>query len=123
MRALTFKEAVANDVQSVFLNLEEFADLHTVKYNGQVYENIPVSLQDVEQTERQQMKDDHTQGIFQVQAVLYCARSSLSGKLPEQGTQIEISSAKNKRFFHQYRIGASGEEMGMVRLELGRFEQ
>lgn len=123
MRALSFKEAVANDVHGVFLNLEEFADRHTIKYNGQAYENIPVSLQDVEQAERQQMKDDHTQGIFRVQAVLFCARTDLDRKLPEPGTWLEINNGKNPKFFNKYQVGSSGVEMGMVRVELGRFAQ
>ena len=36
MMPLTFKEALRNDVQGVFLNLEEFADRHTIKYDGKV---------------------------------------------------------------------------------------
>lgn len=123
MRALSFKEAVANDVQGVFLNTGEFADQRTVKYGGQAFENIPVSLQDVEQTGREQQKDDHAQGIFRAQAVLFCAWADLDRKLPEAGTWLEVSSARNKAFFHKYQVGSAGEEMGMVRLELGRFIQ
>ena len=91
MRPLTFKETVARDVRGVFLNLDEFADRHTVKYDGKVYEDIPVSLQDVEQT--------------------------------EQGKWLEINDGKNPKFFNKYQIGSSGVEMGMVRIELGRFAQ
>lgn len=123
MRALTFKGAIAHDVQGVFLNQGEFADLHTIKYNGNVYEDIPISLQDVEQTERQQMKDDHLPGIFKAKAVLYCAREDIGGKLPEQGKWLEINDGKNPRFFNKYQVGSSGEEMGMARIELGRFAQ
>lgn len=123
MRALTFKETVANDVHGVFLNLEEFADRHTIKYDGQVYADIPISLQDVEQTERQQMKDDHLPGIFRAKAVLYCAREDIGGRPPEQGKWLEINDGKNPRFFNKYQVGSSGVEMGMVRVELGRFAQ
>jgi len=123
MKPLSFKEAVSNDVQGVFLDTEEFADLHTIKYGGKVYTDIPVSLQDIEETDREQQKDDHLPGIFRAKAVLFCALSDLGGTLPEHGTKIEISSPRNKRFFHKYDIGSAGEEMGMVRLELGRFAQ
>lgn len=123
MRALTFKEAVAKDVQGVFLNLEEFAGLHTIKYDNQVYKGIPVSIQEAEQTERTQMKDDHAPGIFRVQAVLFCARADLDRKLPEPGTWLEVNNGKNPGFFNKYQVGAAGEEMGMVRIELGRFAQ
>ncbi len=123
MRPLSFKEAVAKDVRGVFLNTVEFSDLHTVKYNGEVYRDIPVSLQDVEQTERQQMKDDRLPGIFKAKAVLYCAREDIGGKIPEQGKWLEINDGKNPNFFNKYQIGSSGVEMGMVRIELGRFAQ
>ena len=123
MRLLTFKEAIAHDVRGVFLNLEEFAGQHTIKYDGKVYADIPVSLQDVEQTERQQMKDDHLPGLFKAKAVLYCALEDIGGKLPEQGKWLEINDGKNPKFFNMYQVGSSGVEMGMVRIELGRFAQ
>ena len=123
MRPLTFKEAVANDVQGVFLNLEEFADQHTIKYDGKAYTDIPVSLQDVEQTERQQTKDDHLPGIFKAKSTLYCALEDIGGKLPEQGKWLEINDGRNPKFFNKYQIGSSGVEMGMARIELGRFAQ
>jgi len=123
MKPLSFKEAVANDVHGVFLNTEEFAGLHTIKYDGKVYEDIPVSLQDVEQTERQQVKDDHLPGIFRTKATLYCALEDIGGKVPEQGKWLEINNGKNKRFFNRYQVGSSGVEMGVVRIDLGRFAQ
>ena len=123
MMPLTFKEALRNDVQGVFLNLEEFADRHTIKYDGKVYTDIPASIQEVEQAERTQLKDDHTQGIFRAQAVLFCVRADLDGKLPEPGTWLEVNNGKNPRFFNKYQVGAAGDEMGMVRIGLGRFAQ
>ena len=123
MKPLGFKGVVAKDLQGVFLNLEEFADLHTVKYGGRVVEDIPVSIQETEQSERTQMKADHAQGFFQEQAVLFCARSDLPGKLPGPGDWLEINSGKNPQFFHKYQVGAASEEMGMARIELGRFGQ
>lgn len=123
MKKLTFKDTVANDVRGVFLNLDEFADLHTIKYDGKVYADIPVSLQDVEQTERQQVKDDHLPGIFKAKSTLYCALKDIGGKPPEQGKWLEINDGKNPRFFNKYQVGSSGVEMGMVQVELGRFAQ
>lgn len=123
MRALSFKDTVASDVRGVFINTEEFADLHTVKYDGKVYADIPVSLQDVEQTERQQIKDDHLPGIFKAKSTLYCALDDIGGKLSEQGKWLEVNDGKNPKFFNRYQVGSSGVEMGMVRIELGRFAQ
>ena len=123
MKPLGFKGAAAQDVQGVFLNLGEFASLHTVKYGGRVAEGVPVSIQEAEEAGRTQAKDDHAQGFFQVQAVLFCARADLPGKLPGPGDWLEINSGGNPRFFHKYQVGAASEEMGMARIELGRFGQ
>lgn len=123
MRALTFKGAVAGDVKGVFLNREEFASLHTIKYDGKVYADIPASIQDVEQTERPQTRDDHLPGLFKAKSVLFCAQEDIGGKLPEQGRWLEVNDGRNPHFFNRYQVGNSGVEMGMVRVELGRFAQ
>ena len=41
---MSFKDQLAADVKNVFLNANEFAETHNVKYDGVLYENIPVVL-------------------------------------------------------------------------------
>ena len=41
----------------------------------------------------------------------------------EPGTWLEVNNGKNPKFFGKYQVGAAGDEMGMVRIELGRFAQ
>ena len=120
---MSFKDRVIQDVGEVFLDTRFFAEKHTIKYDGKVYTDIPASIQEAEQAERTQLKDDHALGIFRAQAVLFCARADLDGKLPEPGTWLEVNNGKNPRFFNKYQVGAAGDEMGMVRIELGRFAQ
>ena len=39
-----FRDAVQDDLHGVFLNLDEFAERHTVIYDGETYEDIPVVI-------------------------------------------------------------------------------
>lgn len=39
-----FKDAVQEDLNSVFLNLDEFAETHTVYYDGEEYSDIPIVM-------------------------------------------------------------------------------
>ena len=39
-----FKDAVQEDLNSVFLNLDEFAETHTVYYDGEEYPDVPLVL-------------------------------------------------------------------------------
>ena len=86
----TFKEQMREDM-SLFLNLEEFAELRTVRYDGETYQDIPVVLEGPVNEEREQLRDDHVQGLHRVSAVLHCAESDLGGKLPRQGCPLQLS--------------------------------
>ena len=68
----TFKEQMREDI-SLLLNLEEFAELRTVRYDGETYQDIPVVLEGPVNEEREQLRDDHIQGLHRVSAVLHCA--------------------------------------------------
>ena len=52
---MTFKDVIAQDIHNVFLNSSEFAEIRTVRYDGEEYPDIPVSLQDLEATDRQRL--------------------------------------------------------------------
>ncbi len=41
---MTFKEIAARDIHNVFLNPAELAEERTVRYDGEEYPGIPVSL-------------------------------------------------------------------------------
>lgn len=120
---MSFRDRVARDIGKVFLDTRFFAENRTIRYDGEEYPDIAVSIQEPEEIERQQKSDDHAQGFFQVQAVLFCDRSDLGGVQPEQGTWIEISSEENPAFFERYQVGKSSCEMGMLRVDLEATEQ
>ena len=47
-----FKDAVQEDLNSVFLNLDEFAETHTVYYDGEEYPDVPLALTGLSEKER-----------------------------------------------------------------------
>ncbi len=115
---MSFKDRVSRDIGKVFLGVRFFAEKRTIRYDGQEYSDIPVSLQETGEDERQQKSDDHAQGFYLVRAVLFCARNDLAGVVPEQGAWLEINSPEAPDFFEQYRVISSFCEMGMLRIEL-----
>lgn len=126
MKTPSFKDIIAQDVHGVFLNPEEFAEARTVRYDGETYPDIPVSLQELEATDRQRLsvggfgkgRSDGAPGLYQQNCVLFCAVSDLGGKVPKQGNSIQISTREGGTRFRRYTIGLVGNEMGMLRLEL-----
>lgn len=121
---MSFKESVEDDIKSVFLNTDEFAETHTVLYDGEEYADIPVVLTKTKENERPAVISD-VQGIHLVTAVAHIARSDLGGVIPEQKRHIEISDgcALGRTFYQKYRIITSDCEMEMLRLELGAYDE
>lgn len=76
-----FKQQVNND-NSIFLNSDEFADLHTVRYDGEEFESIPVVLEELKETERNAVSSDHAEGIYRVSAKAFLAQRDIGGAFP-----------------------------------------
>lgn len=112
-----FKDMVAADMQSVFLNVGEFAEKRTIKYDGNVFEGIPVVLSGLKEKDRRQLTSDHIQGLYLVSAVLHCSLSDLGGNQPEKGQRIKISEGTGG-YFREFYVASSVCEMGMLRVEL-----
>ena len=127
---MSFKDAVSQDIHAVFLNLDEFAELRSIRYNGVLYEDIPVVLTGLKEQDRNRpnsgLKErggrtsmsDHVQGLYAATVVMHCAVSDIGGKQPEKGQKIRVYDP-DKAFYKEYRIEASVLDMGMIRLELG----
>lgn len=118
-----FKDRVARDIHKVFLNVNECAEERTVIYDGVTYDGperkgIPVTLIGPVKEDREQLKDDHIQGLHLVTHTLYCAQEDLGGKLPEPGTSFQINTKTGGKFFRRYYVAASASEMGMLHIEL-----
>ena len=118
-----FRDMVASDIRKVFLNTAEFAEVRSVRYDGDVYPDIPVVLEGPVQGKRDRLTDDRIQGLHTVTAVLYCAKADLGNKLPEHGTALEITTREGGKFFQRYYVVAAVSRMGMLHIELEAIEQ
>lgn len=128
---MSFKNAVANDIHKVFLNLGEFAETRTIRYDGELYENIPVVLTGLKEQDRRKLSSgsvgrnrwsamtDNVDGLYAERTVLHCALKDLGGNQPEKGAKFRIYDA-DRSFFKDYTVEASVSDMGMLRVELGR---
>ena len=126
---MSFKDMVAADNCSVFLNDTEMADRRTIEYDGDVFANIPVVLSGLKEKDRRQLMSDHVQGLYLVHAVLHCALSDLGGKQPEKGTRLSIRDNDEEScdcgagFQREYYVASSVCEMGMLRVELEAIDE
>ncbi len=116
---MSFKDSVAADIRGTFLNLDEFAERRTIRYDGETYTDIPIVLSGLKEKDRRQVSSDHAQVLYQVSATLHCAKSDLGGKTPEKGTRIRINDREGGGgFFREFYVASSICEMGMLRVEL-----
>lgn len=81
---MTFKDIIKQDVQHTFLNADEFSDMHEI--NGKM---MPVQIDSNEQIEREKRINQHMDGIYLNQKLIYVAASDY-GPLPKQGSVINF---------------------------------
>lgn len=122
---MSFKEMVEADIKGVFLNADEFADMHTVIYDGETFAQIPVVLTKVKESEHSVVATEGVEGIHKVSVVAHLSLSDLKGRVPEQKQMIEIDDgeAVGETFFRKYRIVTSDVEVGMITLELEMYDE
>lgn len=116
-----FKDMINRDIHKVFLNVDEFAETYTIKYDGKIYEDVAVSLQELSVSERdRQLNSDYAQGLYKDSTTMYCAAADLGGRRLMKGSPIEIiRRANGMRITKKYIITACSCEMGMIQAELG----
>lgn len=116
---MSFRDAIEHDNGAVFLNCGEFADRRTILYDGEEYRDIPVVLTAVREKDRRQLQSDHVQGLYLVSCTLHCAKADLGGVIPEKGQRLRINDTEGGGgFFREFYVASSGEDLGMLRVEL-----
>lgn len=116
-----FQRMVADDIENVFLNCDEFAERRTVIYDGVRFGRIPVVLTRLQQSKTPvPVTTNHWDGLRTVSARAHIALSDLGGTVPREGEwiRIEDGTAMGEPLLKRYLIVTSGEAMGMVTLEL-----
>ncbi len=101
----SFKEMIAEDVKGIFLNVEEFSDMHMV--NGV---EMPVQVDEIEQIEREKRFNQHMDGVYLQQKLIYVPASDF-GPLPKQGALLRF----DKR---TYTVADAIEEDGVYSITL-----
>ena len=121
---MSFKDVVRDDCKNVFLNADEFAECHTIWYDGDVFHNIPVVLTKLKES-RRPTASENMEGIHLVTAVMHVALEDMDGIIPEQKQRIEIDDgvAMSSVYRHRYTIVTSDCEMGMIVLELEAYDE
>ena len=118
---MSFREMVLKDNLNVFMNLGEFADLRTIVYDGERYEEVPCVMSQLKEQDRHQTESDHAQGLYLVTSVLHFPVEKLGGYVPEKGCRISVTD--DTGFPKQYYVAQSGCDHGMVRLELEAYDE
>ncbi len=120
-----FKEMVERDNAAVMLNVGEFAEYRTIKFDGNEYGHIPVVLTNVKQSDRTVLQSDHMEGVYLVTAKAYFNALDVGGNIPEKGKRFEIDDgeALGKPFFRKYRVATSENAMGMICVELEAYDE
>lgn len=85
---MTFKEQIAKDNQNIFLNLDEFGEIHFV--NGKRMTVLIDSMEQIDRQKRYQFKHSlYADGVFLKELLIY-VKDSEFGKLPRIGSSVEF---------------------------------
>lgn len=102
---MSFKDVVKEDVKRVFLNIEEFSELHLV--NGK---EMPVQIDNNEQIEREKRGNQNMDGIYMNQKLIYVPAEEF-GPMPKQGTLFQLDG-------RVYRVADAIAEDGIYSITL-----
>lgn len=69
---MSFKDVIASDVHDTFMNADEFSDMHDL--NGKM---MPVQVDSNEQIEREKRFNQHMDGIYKNQKLIYVSSHRL----------------------------------------------
>lgn len=102
---MNFKDIIASDVHDAFMNAEEFSEIHTI--NGV---EMPVQVDSNEQIEREKRFNQHMDGIYKNQKLIYVSATDY-GPMPKQGTLIKFDG-------RPYKVADAISEDGIYSLTL-----
>lgn len=116
---MSFKDSMHAD-NPIFLNLDEFGEVHDIWYDGETYKDVPCVISQLKEQDRTTKMRDHGQGIYLVSTVFHCELSALNGNIPEKGTKFGIS---DDSFMREFYVAESSCDEGMIRLELEALDE
>ena len=106
MGALSFRDCIAADIHQVFLNEDEFAEIHTV--DGRP---MGVILDDDGLQERDAARGGvHTDGLYKSRRLIYLSKADYGGR-PVPGKAVNLA----RRVWY---VVSADEDAGMMTIEL-----
>ena len=103
---MDFKDCIAADLHGVFLNENEFAELHTV--DGKP---MRVLIDDDALLERDAARGGvHTDGLYKTRRLFYLSRADYGGR-PAPGKALNLDG-------RVWRVAEASEAAGMLTIEL-----
>ena len=118
---MSLHDMMRADLRGVFINLDEFAELCDVTYDGETYTDVPMQISGKKERDRKPKAGDHAQKLYKSAYTIHCAASDLGNNLPEQGVQFELTrrDEHGERLMPElFFVGASSIQEGMLRIEL-----
>lgn len=117
-----FKEMVASDNGSVFLDTEYFGEERDLTFDGDTYCQVKCVISQMKEQDRVTTMSDHEHGLYRVTSVFHCKQSDIGGHLPEKGRKFGIYDPDDA-FLREYYVAQSSCDHGMVRLELEAMDE
>jgi len=111
---LSFKEQLLKDLDDVFYNTEEFAELKNI-YVESGWHEVRAIINDQIMSDRKRPSKDHAEGLILFDLKLSFPEIDL-GFVPKQGRQLEMDD-------EIFDIVSSSSEAGEVVLELSRLDE
>ncbi|MFV0400986.1 MAG: hypothetical protein ACK5LX_10265 [Oscillospiraceae bacterium] len=109
-----FKDMVNRDLRNVFHNLDEFAEMESFRYDGNLY-NLPIIVDDDTSSDRKILADDNGLGVFMADLLLFINQDDL-GFAPKKDREVEFRG-------NTYNILKVGEESGEIILYLKTYDE
>lgn len=107
-----FKEEVASDIVSIFLNLEEFGDTHTI---GKKETICVIDEERFQNKQRNRTKSLENDGLFIEGMTLFIEKSFFKYP-PHSGEKILVDGVR-------YLVEETKEDMGLLEIDLTRYDE
>lgn len=119
----TFKQCAAADIHAVFLNEDEFAEKRDVRFDGKVYRDVLIvveenALQGKQEKNYTMTRKDNSEGLYKRVMTVYLALEDIGGKQPESGAVFEMNDQAGESYFRFLYVLESKTEDGMLKLLL-----
>jgi hypothetical protein len=105
---MSFKEMINEDIKGIFINLEEFGELHII---GGKEMTVIIDEMEIAERSKKQTEKGRIEGIYKRQTILYVAQCDF-GKQPGIGSVLTVDE-------NHWRVIEVNSEGGIYSITLG----